>query len=130
MSVSISGLRELLAGLEEQFGAQHVQRISDRALSEGAQVFVTELKQQFQSFRDTGASIEEITVSEPHTVNGYRTVVIHWKGPKNRYGIIHINEWGSVKNPNPRGKGAIARALRNAEREYRKTISEVLREGL
>lgn len=130
MSLNISGLNSLMRDLERRFGENHARQISDRALKEGAKVFILELKRQFQTFRDTGASIDEITLSEPMTIRGIRTIRVHWKGPKGRYRIIHLNEFGTVKNPNPRGKGAIARALRNAENEYRNAISEAIGRGI
>ena len=130
MSVKIKGQKKLLADLEQRFGAKHVQRISDMALIKGAQVFKKELENQFQSFRDTGASIDEITISEPMISNGTRMVKIHWKGPKGRYRIIHLNEWGTVNNPNPKGKGAVARVIRNAEKEYARVIKKALKDGL
>lgn len=130
MSVNIRGERELLAALERRIGKQAAQRISDKGLKRAANEFVKELKSQFTGFKDTGASIEEITISEPYNVAGTRTVKVHWRGPKKRYAIIHLNEWGTVKNPNPRGKGAIARAMRNSERAYREAIKRALLEGL
>ncbi|MBM7605986.1 hypothetical protein JOC75_004014 [Metabacillus crassostreae] len=130
MSVKISGLQKLEKELEKRFGKSKVRTISDYALKEGAKVFVKELKSQFESFKDTGASIEEITISDPMWIGEARTVKIHWRGPKERYRIIHLNEFGTVKNPNPPGKGAIARALRNAENAYRNTIKEAIRRGL
>lgn len=130
MSVNISGHSELIAELERRFGKAHAQQLSDKALKRGAQVFVKELKRQFQTFKDTGASIDEITLSNPMWVAGVRTIKVHWKGPKGRYRIIHLNEFGTVKNPNPKGKGAIARAMRNAENEYREAIKQAIREGI
>ena len=130
MSVEITGLDELLRTLENRYGAANMQRLNDRALLKGADVFVRELKRNFERFKDTGASIEEITISEPRTVVGVRMVTIHWRGPRGRYRIIHLNEWGTVKNPNPRGKGAIARSIRNAENAYRNAIKESLMGGL
>jgi HK97 gp10 family phage protein len=130
VSVNIRGLDRLLKDLENRLGKEKVQRISDTALKEGAKVFVKELKSQFKSFEDTGASIEEITISEPMLIGGVRTVKVHWQGPKGRYRIIHLNEWGTVKNPNPQGKGAIARALRNAENEYRRVIRQAIERGI
>lgn len=130
MSVEVKGLSTLLNELEKRYGQKNMQRISDKALIDGAKVFVRELENQFRSFKDTGASIEEITISDPMTIGGVRTVKVHWRGPKDRYRIIHLNEWGTVKNPNPKGKGAIARALRNAEDAYRNAIKEALRRGL
>jgi len=130
MSVNITGNSQLLRQLEQHLGEQRIQQISDRALLAGADVFVRELKQQFETFKDTGESIEEITISEPMTVSGVRTVNIHWKGPKGRYRIIHLNEWGTVNNPNPRGKGAIAKAMRSASDAYRNAIKEEIRRGV
>lgn len=130
MSVSIKGQKKLLAELEKKYGPKNIQRISDKALLKGAQVFVEELKSQFERFRATGASIEEITISQPVTLSGARAVRIHWKGPEGRYRIIHLNEWGTVNNPNPKGKGAVARALRNAEKEYARVIKQSLKDGL
>lgn len=53
-------------------------------------------------------------------------VKVHWQGPMNRYAIIHLNEWGSVKNPNPRGKGAIARTMFSTEKPYKQIIKETI----
>ncbi len=130
MSVRIKGLNKLLADLEKRLGPDKIRNISDHALKEGARVFVEELKAQFELFKDTGASIDEITISEPMTIGGVRTIKIHWRGPYNRYHIIHLNEWGTVKNPNPRGKGAIARAMRNAENAYKAAVKEAVRRGV
>lgn len=130
MSVDITGLNKLLGELENRLGKKATQRISDQALKEGAEVFVKELKSQFESFRDTGASIDEITISNPTWVGNTRTVKIHWKGPDGRYRIIHLNEFGTVKNPNPDGKGAIARSMRNAENAYRNAIKRAIERGI
>ncbi|SFP80980.1 hypothetical protein SAMN05421839_1771, partial [Halolactibacillus halophilus] len=53
-----------------------------------------------------------------------------WKGPNGRYRIIHLNEWGTINNPNPAGKGAIARALKNSEKAYRDAVRKALKGGL
>jgi hypothetical protein len=130
MSVKIHGEKKVMAELEKRLGKVKAQQLSDKALKRGAQVFIKELKMQFATFKDTGASIEEMTISEPMWVAGVRTIKIHWRGPKDRYRIIHLNEFGTVQNPSPRGKGAIARAMRNAESAYRSAIKKAIREGL
>ena len=126
MKVDVRGQKQLMADLERRLGPTVMKHKVDAAITAGAKVFVKELKQQFETFKKTGASIEEITISEPFWMDGVRTVRVHWKGPKNRYRIIHLNEWGTVKNPNPRGKGAIARALKNSEKAYRDAIRRSL----
>lgn len=130
MSVEVKGEAQLLAELEKRLGQEAMNRISDNALKAGAKVFVSELRKQFSGWKDTGASYDEITISDIIVVNGVRTIKIHWRGPKNRQRIIHLNEWGTVKNPNPRGKGAIARAMRNAQDAYRRAVKDAIRRGV
>lgn len=130
MGVKIKGNQKLLKTLEERLGDRAARQFSDKALKAGARVFTQELGPQLETFRDTGGTVEEVTVSEPSDSSGGRVVKVHWKGPKGRYRIIHINEWGTVKNPNPRGKGVIARTLKNSEREYRAAIKKAIEEGI
>lgn len=130
MSVKIKGLPKLLNELESKLGEQAMLRISDKALMDAAKEFVKALEAEFARFKDTGASIEEITIKGPELINGVRTVTIHWRGPKGRYRIIHLNEWGTIKNPNPKGKGAIARSMRNAEKAYRNEIKKAIEKGV
>lgn len=130
MGVAISGMAELARELERRFGQERAQQIGDEALLAGARVFVQELEQQLETFRDTGATVREVTIAQPATIGGIRVVRVHWKGPDGRYRIVHLNEWGTVKNPNPKGKGAIARALKNSKKEYRAAVKRALEEGL
>lgn len=130
MSVQVKGLERLQRELEARFGEENMRRISDIALKEAAQVFLAELKKELSTFKDTGATIDEAKLTEPYEKNGVRMISVHWRGPKNRYRIIHLNEFGTVTNPNPKGKGAIARALKNSERAYRETIKKAIERGL
>lgn len=134
MSVKVTGLKELLGDLEKHLGKEKMQRVSDEGLKEGARVFVDKLKSEFRSVNwgdySQGYTVEEITVSEPEWIQGKRTVRVYWKGPHDRYRIIHLNEMGTVKNPNPPAKGVIARSLRNSEDAYFKAIEEAVRRGI
>lgn len=122
MGVKVKGLDNLFVELEKRFGRRKMQGIIDKALIAGAKVIEKSLKDNFETFKDTGESIREITIDKPKTLNGVRTIMIHWQGPEDRWKIIHLNEYGSVKNPNPRGKGAIDRSLRAGSDTYYKTI--------
>lgn len=130
MSVKIRGLNKLLKELEIRLGKDGMQRISDKALMNAAEEFVKTLKSEFESFKDKGHSISEITIQGPEWKNNVRTIIVRWRGPHGRYRIIHLNEWGTIRNPNPRGKGAIARAMKNSEKAYRDAVRKALREGL
>lgn len=124
LNVKVSGVDEVNRELERRLGGKNMERILDKALTAGAGVIKKELERNFDSFKDTGASKDEITISKPMTLNGTRTVVIHWSGPKKRYTIIHLNEFGTIKNPSPRGKGAIERALRAGQAEYLRVVKQ------
>ena len=130
MGVTIRGQNQLIRELEQRLGERSARRISDEALRAGAEVFVQELKRQLATFKDEGFTLLEVTISEPMLQGSTRVIKIHWRGPHGRYRIIHLNEWGTVKNPNPRGKGAIARALRNSERTYREAVKRAIEEGI
>ena len=130
MGVEITGLKRLEAKLEEKFGQARMQKIADEALLKGAEVIKRELQQNFETFRDTGASIDEITISEPKAGPNGRRREIHWVGPKGRYRLIHINEWGTIKNPNPAGKGKVAASLEGGKKAYRKAVKQVLESEL
>lgn len=130
MAVTITGLKKLQAELEARYGQAKMQEISDRALLKGAEVIKKELEQNFESFRDTGASIDEITISAPKAGPNGRRRDIHWVGPKDRYRLIHINEWGTIKNPSPAGKGKVAASLEGGKKAYRKALKQVLESEL
>lgn len=118
LKATIKGVDETIRALDQRFSPSATLRMVDKALTAGAEVIKKEIEKSFQSFKDTGASIDEITYSKPMTLNGKRTIMIYWSGPKKRYTIIHLNEFGTIKNPNPRGKGALDRAMRAGRAEY------------
>lgn len=127
MSVEIKGTHNLLQKIKEQYGEAQMLKAQDKALKLGSKYFVGVMKDNFQIFKDTGASISEINVTDPYYIHGkVRMVKIHWEGSMNRYTIIHLNEYGSVKHPNPRGKGAIARTMFMTEKPYQQIIKETL----
>ncbi|WP_244895456.1 hypothetical protein [Evansella clarkii] len=124
--VRVDGMDELLKELDNRYGKEALQKKVDQALRRGAEVFKEVLVREFNRFAKTGASRDEITFSEPMDYGGKRTIRVHWKGPEGRYRIIHLNEFGTVKNPNPKGKGAVARAARAARAAYQRVIREEL----
>ena len=131
MSVKIKGDKEIISYLENKYGKSATKRITDFALTKGGQKVVQIIKNNIDSCKDTGESVKETTVSKPMTINGVRTVKIHWRGPKKRYRIIHLNEYGhydrSGKWVNTAGKGVIENAMREGRETYFRTVKEELR---
>lgn len=130
MGMKIHGVNRLLKELEKKFEKERINRIVDEALTAGALIMGMELRRQLRSFKDQGYTLDEMVISPPDEINGNRTIRIYWRGKHSRYRIIHLNEWGTIKNPNPRGKGKIAKAMKNAQKEYGKAVREILRREL
>ena len=128
--IDIKGVDTVINELEKRLGKTRINEITDIALLRGAQIIKRELRKNFELFKDKGHSRDEITISEPMTLNGQRTVVIYWSGPHKRYHIIHFNEFGTVINPRPRGMGAIERSLEQGANEFRKVIGEEIEKEL
>lgn len=131
MTISVKGDKEIIAYLEKKFGKSATKRITDFALTKGGQKVVQIIKRDMGSFEDTGESVSETSLSKPMTIGGVRTVKIHWRGPKQRYRIIHLNEFGhydrSGKWVNTAGKGVIERAMREGRETYFRTVKEEIR---
>lgn len=123
--VKMRGQEKVLAELSERLEKRN-KRAIDRALMLGAQHIVKKLRQNYAPHKKTGALMKEITYSQPKTLNGERTVTIHWRGPKNRYAVVHLVEWGTIAAPNPPQKGVIERTLRETKEEYRQIIKREL----
>ena len=131
MTIKMKGDKEIIAYLEKNYGKSATKRITDFALTKGGKKVVQIIKNNMKSFKDTGESVEETTVSKPMTINGVRTVKIHWRGPKQRYRIIHLNEYGHYdragKWVNTAGKGVIENAMREGRETYFRTVKEEIR---
>ena len=123
--VKMRGQEKVLAELSERLEKRN-KRAIDRALTLGAQHIVKKLRQNYAPYKKTGGLMKEITYSQPKTLNGERTVTIHWRGPKNRYAVVHLVEWGTITAPNPPQKGVIERTLRETKEEYRQIVKREL----
>lgn|SRR5699024_318116 len=130
MAVKVHGVNKLLSELDHKFGKKRINSIVDNALTKGSLVFGMELRRQLSTFKDKGYTLEEMTISPPDGSYTGRSVMIYWKGPHDRYKIIHLNEWGTIRNPRPRGKGKIAKAMKLSKKEYGKAIRDEIRRSI
>lgn len=137
-NISVKNVDKVIAQLEEKIGSTKMKHIIDKALKDGANIIERHIKRNFRDFRDTGESIRQIRVSKIRVLNGKRTISIHWKQTGNskeelakaRWHIIHMNEYGTIKNPNPRGKGKLDAAMRAGQQAYFKTITNEIERAL
>lgn len=129
MSVEVTGIEEMMKEIEHRFGKTAMRERVGQAIMPGAKKVHRNMARSMESFKDTGASIEEMQISSVQTNGGKIIVHIYWEGPKQRYRLIHLNERGYTrggKRYKPRGQGAIARALRQSEQDYFETVKRGL----
>ena len=129
MAVKVYGVNRLIGELEAKFNGKRIERLTSAALEKGALVVGMEILRQLRTFKDKGYTIDEMTISDPFS-DGNPTVRIYWSGPHNRYRIIHLNEWGTIRNPNPRGKGKIAKALKLSQKAYGQAVRDEIRRSI
>lgn len=132
MGIRIYGTKRLINELESRLGRKRLKKVIDEAITAGALVLGMELRRQLRTFSDgtgysKGYTVDELTISEPLDSSEGRTIKIHWRGKHQRYRIIHLNEWGTIRNPNPRGKGKIAKAMTLGKQAYGKAVRDTLR---
>lgn len=130
MGVKFTGLKELEQELMKQYNPVRMERIIDKALIAGAKRMLHIVKQTQSKYKNTGATVSETTISEPMTLNGRRVVKIHWRGPDNRYAVIHLQEEGFYNKDgtfnSPDSKGALQRAVIEGREVYFQTIKSEL----
>lgn len=131
MSVKITGLNKLLNELEKRLGKAKVDEIAANALSKGAEIVKKEVDSSIGTSGKyaKGWTVEDTSIKSPDG-SGTKKAIIHWNGAHGRYRIIHLNEWGTVKNPSPPRKGAIARALESSKKPYRAELKKGIKEGI
>lgn len=115
MSVEIKGMDEVLAKLDQQLGTRKVNAYSKEALTIMGRYLAVQIKNAVASYRDTGATVQEIIVSTPRKKDGTLTVKIGWDGmgSRQRWRLVHLNEFGytrSGRTYRPRGIGKIQKA--------------------
>lgn len=132
-NVSIKGVNATLKELEKRLGEKQMQKISRQAINKAGEEIKKDLKQDMKSFRDTGASIDEVVQQNATKKSTGVSGRIGWNGPQNRYKLIHLNEWGYTrfgKQYRPRGFGVIEKSLRGSESKYLETVESELRNNL
>lgn len=133
MSVEVKGMSQILSQLEKKFGKEKLNKATSSALKKGSEVVEKEMQEAFNSFKDTGASRNEIVVTLPRTIQGVKQIKLGWNGPKGRWRIIHLNENGYTrdgKRVTPRGYGAIRKAVASSEMKFKQTTMNELKRWL
>ncbi|BAP85527.1 gp9 protein [Paucilactobacillus hokkaidonensis JCM 18461] len=128
MSVNIRGMDEVLAKMESKLGSRAVAKYSNEALNIAGRYMAANLKSAVGSYRDTGATVNEVTVGKARLKGGVRTIKVGWDGggSKQRYRLVHLNEFGYTRfgrTYGPRGMGKVQNAY-DSSREPMKALEK------
>lgn len=134
MTVELKGLEEVLKNLEEKLGPKKVDRVVKKTLNDAGEDFRKGLAKAVSSYKDTGATEDEVVVSNARKQGGKHIVKAGWAGPKKRYKLVHLSEFGYVrwgKRYSPRGSGVIRQYIDVGGKQYelkvRRGLEELLR---
>lgn len=133
MSVIITGIDAIQKNLQRQMSEIALGRVQTSALKAGAAEVAVELSNELSKFKDTGATVDEITIGKVTTHHGFKHILVGWNGPKERYRIVHLNEFGynrDGKKVKPRAYGAVRRSLENSKVAFYNAIEDELRKNL
>ncbi len=106
--------------IDRELSPSKASRIQNAAINKGAAKVADNLKNAFSKFKgseySTGATADEVTASRARKSAVGRRAEVGWNGPKERYRLIHLNEWGYTKNGKrhkPRMMGTVQGSLEN-----------------
>lgn len=126
----ITGMENLQKAITEACSGSNAKKIRKEALNAGGDVVVKQLKKNFESFKDTGYSQDEIMRTDARSKNDVQELKIGWNGSHERWRLIHLNEFGYTKKGRqytPRGFGVIGKTIEQAREEYTKTVAGGMR---
>lgn len=132
-NVQFQGVTETIQALEKKLGTKKIRKVTREAIDEGASDVEEQLKWALLTFKDTGATVDEVVRSLASYKNYNAEAEIGWNGPKQRYRLIHLNEWGYTRNGRqikPRGFGVITKSLKSSEKIYLNAVARELRNKL
>lgn len=133
MSVEIKGMDEVLNKLSEKLSDRALSRAENAALKPAGELVEKEVKGAVSAFADTGAETDEVVVGKAHKVAGENIIRVGWNGPKNRYAIVHLNEFGYTrggKHFTPRGFGVLQKTYDAVKPQYKLIVMDGLRSKL
>lgn len=127
----IEGMEALQKAILEAFSGTKAKNIQKAALDAGGSMVVERLKENFEMFKNTGYSRDEIVKTNPRSKNDIVQLQIGWNGPHKRWRLIHLNEFGYTKagrQYTPKGFGAIEKTINESRNTYFRTVAEKMRE--
>lgn len=116
VTVKFTGVDEVISKLAEKLSPAKLTRAENSALRVAGRRVAVELKNAVASYKDTGKTVLQVSVGNPRSRGGVRTIKIGWHAG-DRWRLVHLNELGYTrfgKTYSPRGMGKIQGAYDSA----------------
>lgn len=133
MSIEIRGINELENAIAAAYSGTKARKIRKDAINAGGEVVMEQLKKNFEAFKMTGYSKQEIMRTDAKTKSDIEGLQIGWNGPHGRWRLIHLNEFGYTrkgKQYTPRGFGTIQKTVEQTRKGYLDTVAGEMRKML
>lgn len=132
MSVTITGVDQIIANLEKKLGKSRTTRVVNKALRKTGEIVKRDVEDAVSSYIDTGETHETVIVSNVKKGPPKR-VEVGW-GQGSRWRLVHLNEFGYTrygKYIRPRGMGKLQGIVDKTEstalQEMRSEMEELAR---
>lgn len=133
MSIEIRGINELENAIAAAYSGAKARKIRKDAINAGGDAVMGQLKKNFEAFKMSGYSEQEIMRTDARTKSDIEGLQIGWNGPHDRWRLIHLNEFGYTrggKQYTPRGFGVIQKTIEQTKKEYFDTVAGEMRKSL
>lgn len=129
----IEGADALQKAIMQAYSGRKAKRIQKEALNAGGDVVVEVLKKNFDDFKDTGYSKDEIMRTDARSKSDIEELKIGWNGEHGRWRLVHLNEFGYTKmgkQYTPKGFGVIVKTIAEVKDEFGHAVAETMRKNL
>lgn len=129
----IEGMKELEKAIQEAYAGSKAKKTIKDALNAGGDVVVEQLKKNFEGFKDTGYSRDEIMRTDAKSKNDVMELEIGWNGEHGRWRLIHLNEFGYTKmgrQYTPAGFGVIGKTITESSGDFEKEVARRMSDRL
>lgn len=129
----IEGMEGLLKAVTEAYSGTKAVRMQMEALNAGGDVVVEQMKKNFESFKDTGYSQDEIMRTDASTRENTTKLKIGWEGEHGRWRLVHLNEFGynrMGRQYTPKGFGTIGKSITESRDDFEEAVAGRLRKNL
>lgn len=135
-SFNIKGIEQLEKAIKEKYEGAAAKRIQRQTVADASELVVEKLRGNYEKINgkySKGYTATEVMSGNPTTKNDLASVKIGWNGSKDRWRLIHLEEWGYVrsgKQYKPPSYKSIEKTLKEVEQPYAEEIRKGLSEFL